>query len=88
MIGMLTLLAILTFLMRVYFYEKSEGDNKTIIFIGLLRSVYSPKYLFPIEYNKDDSIEVQEYKKKANIALYIFYVLFILILITVFTLKR
>ncbi len=88
MIALLGILAMFTFFIRVFFYESSEGDDRTTIYIGLLRSIYSPKYFFRIEYNKDDNIETKEYKKKANAALYVFYILFILILIATFTVKR
>ena len=87
MLVVLVILLILTFWMRVYFYERSEGDSKTNIYIGLLRRAYSPKYFFLIESNKDDSMESKEYKKKANITLYVFYILFILGIVITFVIK-
>lgn len=87
MFALIALSLIITLYIRVYFYELSEGVDGREITIGLFRRIYSIKYLIPIRYLNSDNFKIFQYKKKANIALYCFYVLFCFSLIYSFFIR-
>jgi|GEM_PF-4119362 len=77
---MLLLFAILLLallLLRVFYYRKSLGESNSTSLASLLIGIYSIKNLFPLNIQSGDSKEVIQHKRKANLVLYTFYIVFI-----------
>ncbi len=77
----LTILLLVIFSMRVYFFEKSLGENATNIFISILTQFAPFKYFFANKILHSDSPEISRYKNISNYFLYIFYAFFVLVMI-------
>lgn len=76
MLMFLIIILLILFFLRVYFYERGQGQEKTDIFISIFRHMYSIKFFFPINKQKNDDVKTINYKKTANVILYCFYILF------------
>ncbi len=63
--------------MKIFYYRKSLGESSSNSFLSLLNGIYSPKILFPLRRERNDSEKVAEYKKRSNVFLYAFYIIFI-----------
>jgi hypothetical protein len=74
----LIFLSLIALLVRIFFYDKSEGESAANISFTLFRRYFSIKYLFPLKREKDDHANVVRYKEISNWALYAFFIIFTL----------
>lgn len=77
----LIILLFIAFSMRIYYFEKSLGENVKNIFISILIQFAPFKYFFTNKILPSDSPEISRYKSISNYFLYIFYAFFVLVMI-------
>ena len=68
---------------RVFFYDKSEGEQVDYFMLNIFRRNFSFKYLVPLKIKQADDTAVTKNKKIANLCLYLFYTFFLITIIYV-----
>ena len=77
----LILIILLSFILRLYFYDKSQGENLVGIFFSIFNGIFSIKYFLVNPIQANDSKNQLLQKKISNILLYIFYILLIILMV-------
>lgn len=65
-----------SFLLKIFFRQKSEGESGPNSFLSILIGVYSPANLFYLRNKHGDSEIIVKYKRKSNFFLSCFYISF------------
>ena len=72
----LPLAALIALSVRRYYHDRASEEKS-----GLSILVYSSKYFLPQQIEQDDSADTRRLKKTGNVALFVFYFLFMDIVI-------
>ena len=72
MLPILIVAAIITLFIRRYYYDRASGQSTALSIL-----VYSTKYYLSQQIERDDSFDTKKLKKTGNVALFIFYFLFL-----------
>ena len=81
MIIIFAITALACLFLRVFYYERSQNESVTSSLTTLLGLVFSIKYMLPLKIQKGEKAKITEYKKRANLFLLLFYIVFAVTLI-------